>query len=68
LFQAWAESDPLERFRGWLRAEQGFTDDEEAAMREEITRELNEAVRRAEASPLPDPAEVAHGVYADEAP
>jgi TPP-dependent pyruvate/acetoin dehydrogenase alpha subunit len=68
LLRAWAESDPVDRFRSWLHAEQGFTDDEEAALRQEITKVLNEAVRRAEASPLPDPVEVADGVYAEEAP
>jgi TPP-dependent pyruvate/acetoin dehydrogenase alpha subunit len=64
LLRAWAESDPLERYRSWLRAEKGFADDEEAALREEITRIVNDAVRRAEESPFPDPAEVATGVYA----
>jgi TPP-dependent pyruvate/acetoin dehydrogenase alpha subunit len=68
LLAAWAESDPLERYRSWLRAEQGFTDDEEAALREEISRVVKDAVRRAEASPFPDVAEVATGVYATEAP
>jgi TPP-dependent pyruvate/acetoin dehydrogenase alpha subunit len=68
LLTAWAESDPLERYRSWLRAEQGFTDDEEAALREEISRVVKDAVRRAEASPFPDVAEVATGVYATEAP
>ena len=64
LLRAWAESDPLERYRSWLRAEQGLTDDEEAALREEMTRIVNDAVRRAEDSPFPDPAEAAKGVYA----
>jgi pyruvate dehydrogenase E1 component alpha subunit len=68
LLQAWAQSDPVDRFRAWLRSEVGFGDDEEAALREDVTRVLNDAVRRAEASPLPDPADVATGVYAAEAP
>jgi TPP-dependent pyruvate/acetoin dehydrogenase alpha subunit len=68
MFEAWAASDPLERHRTWLRAEQGFTDDEETAMREQVKREVDDAVRRAEESPLPDPAEVTQGVYALDAP
>ena len=67
MLKAWAESDPLERYRAWLRSEAGFGDDEEAVLREEVSRVLNDAVRRAEASPHPDPREVATGVYADEA-
>jgi TPP-dependent pyruvate/acetoin dehydrogenase alpha subunit len=68
LLDAWAQSDPVERFRAWLRSEVAFGDDEEASLREDVTRVLNDAVRRAEASPFPDPADVATGVYADEAP
>jgi pyruvate dehydrogenase E1 component alpha subunit len=68
MLEAWAASDPLERHRSWLRSEQGFTDDEETTMREAIKREVDEAVRRAEDSPFPDPAGVTEGVYAAEAP
>jgi TPP-dependent pyruvate/acetoin dehydrogenase alpha subunit len=68
LLEAWAQSDPVERFRAWLRSEVGFGDDEEASLREDVTRVLKDAVRRAEASPFPDPADVATGVYAEEAP
>jgi TPP-dependent pyruvate/acetoin dehydrogenase alpha subunit len=68
MLRAWAEADPLERFRSWLRSEQGLSDDEENALREEIARIVADAVRRAEASPFPDPGEVAADVYAEEAP
>jgi TPP-dependent pyruvate/acetoin dehydrogenase alpha subunit len=68
MFEAWAASDPLERHRTLLRAEQGFTDDEETPMREQVKREVDDDVRRAEESPLPDPAEVTQGVYALDAP
>jgi pyruvate dehydrogenase E1 component alpha subunit len=67
LLKAWAESDPLERYRSWLRSEVGLADDEEAALREEISREVADAVRRAEASPFPDAADVAADVYASDA-
>jgi pyruvate dehydrogenase E1 component alpha subunit len=65
MLKAWAESDPLERYRSWLRSEVGFGDDEEAAMREEIKRLVDDAARRAEGSPFPDPTEVAGDVYAE---
>jgi TPP-dependent pyruvate/acetoin dehydrogenase alpha subunit len=68
MLKAWAESDPLERYRSWLRSEVGFDDNEELALREDVTRVVTDAAKRAEASPLPDPAEVADGVYAKEAP
>ena len=67
MLEAWAERDPLERFRDWLRSEAGFDDDEEAVLRQEVTRVLKDAVRRAEESPHPDLGEVATGVYAEEA-
>jgi TPP-dependent pyruvate/acetoin dehydrogenase alpha subunit len=64
LHEAWARSDPVERFRGWLRAEAAFGDDEEEALRDEVKALLAEAVRRAEASPQPDPAGEPGAAYA----
>ncbi len=64
MFEEWARRDPLERFRGWLRENADFTDAEEAEIASEVKHLLNEAMRRAEESPLPDPATVAEGVYA----
>jgi TPP-dependent pyruvate/acetoin dehydrogenase alpha subunit len=60
----WAESDPVERFRGWLVEHAAFTDEEDDALRAEVKRLLDDALRRAEASPLPDVSTVADGVYA----
>jgi pyruvate dehydrogenase E1 component alpha subunit len=68
MLKAWAESDPLERYLSWLRSEVGFGDGEESTLRDEISREVADAARRAEASPFPDPADLADGVYAEEAP
>jgi TPP-dependent pyruvate/acetoin dehydrogenase alpha subunit len=68
LLRAWGESDPLERYRTWLRSEAGFDEDEESALRQEVARVVADAAKRAEQSPLPDPAEVADGVYAAEGP
>jgi TPP-dependent pyruvate/acetoin dehydrogenase alpha subunit len=66
LHDAWAPSDPIERYRAWLKANlDGFGDDEDARVREDVKALLVEALRRAEASPLPDPAALADGVFAD---
>jgi TPP-dependent pyruvate/acetoin dehydrogenase alpha subunit len=64
MFEAWAASDPLERFRTWLRDNVEMTDDEEGEIGEDVKRLLNEALRRAEESPLPDPSTLLDGVYA----
>jgi pyruvate dehydrogenase E1 component alpha subunit len=65
LLEQWARHDPIERFHRWLleHAELGQAEDE--ALHDEVRCLLEEAVRRAEASPLPDPATVTDGVYAE---
>jgi pyruvate dehydrogenase E1 component alpha subunit len=65
LFEEWAKRDPLERFRSWLRANASFSDEEEEEIGEDVKRLLSEAMRRAEESPMPDPATVLEGVYAE---
>jgi pyruvate dehydrogenase E1 component alpha subunit len=64
MFEEWAKSDPLERFRSWLRQNADMTDEEEDEIASDVKRTLNEALRRAEESPLPDPASLLEGVYA----
>jgi TPP-dependent pyruvate/acetoin dehydrogenase alpha subunit len=64
MFEEWAKNDPLERYRTWLRENAEFTDEEEDEIRAEVKKLLNDAVKRAEESPLPDPATVADDVYA----
>ncbi len=64
LFEDWARRDPIERFRTWLRENAAMTDEEEDEIAAQIKKTLNDAIRRAEESPLPDPATVAEGVYA----
>jgi pyruvate dehydrogenase E1 component alpha subunit len=64
LFERWAARDPLERYRAWLRERADFNDDEEDDIRVHVKKLLNDALERAEASPLPDPATLLDGVYA----
>jgi TPP-dependent pyruvate/acetoin dehydrogenase alpha subunit len=64
LLNEWEKRDPIERFRGWLRSHIELTGDEEAEVTESVARVLNDAVRRAEASPQPDPGTALDGVFA----
>src|SRR5919199_869189 len=64
LFERWAESDPIERFRTWLRENADMSDDEEDEIAGEVKKTLNDALRRAEESPLPEAASLLEGVYA----
>ncbi|MBW3593519.1 MAG: thiamine pyrophosphate-dependent dehydrogenase E1 component subunit alpha [Actinobacteria bacterium] len=64
MFEEWAKRDPIERFRTWLRENADMTDDEEDEIRGEIKKTLNDAMRRAEESPLPEPHDLVEGVYA----
>ena len=62
------EHDPIPLFANRLRAAGLLTDALEEQLRAEIKAEINEASRRAEARPDPDPATAERYVYADEAP
>src|SRR5213596_1520587 len=64
MFEEWAQRDPIERYRNWLRANADLSDDEEDEITSDVKRLLNEAIRRAEESPPPDPATVLEVVYA----
>src|SRR5471030_608364 len=64
LFAQWAERDPLERYRRWLRDEVGMTDEEDEEITVHVKKLLNDALQRAEDSPLPDPSTLLDGVYA----
>jgi TPP-dependent pyruvate/acetoin dehydrogenase alpha subunit len=64
LFEEWARRDPIERYRGWLRHNASLSDEEEDEIREGVKRILNEAIQRAEESPLPDPETLLDGVFA----
>jgi pyruvate dehydrogenase E1 component alpha subunit len=64
VFERWAESDPIERFRTWLRDNASMTEEEESEIGSEVKKLLSDALKRAEDSPLPDPADLLEGVYA----
>jgi TPP-dependent pyruvate/acetoin dehydrogenase alpha subunit len=64
LFEEWAKRDPLERFRSWLRENAEMTDEEEDEIAAGVKRTLNQAIERAESSPLPDPSTVTDKVFA----
>jgi pyruvate dehydrogenase E1 component alpha subunit len=64
MFEEWSKRDPIERFRTWLRDNAEFTDDEESEIAVGIKKLLNEALARADESPLPDGSTVADGVFA----
>ena len=64
MFEQWARQDPLERFRTWLRENGELTDEEEDGINASVKRILNDALERAEESPLPDPKGLEAGVFA----
>jgi pyruvate dehydrogenase E1 component alpha subunit len=64
MLSAWAESDPIHRYKVWLADNTDFSEADDDHLRAEVKALLEEAVRKAEASPLPDAASVSDGVYA----
>ena len=61
---SWAEYDPIERFRTWLRDNADLTDEEEDEIAAASSGSSTTALERAEESPQPDPADLTHGVFA----
>src|SRR6476619_5680312 len=64
MFERWAQSDPIERFRTWLRDNAELSDEEEDEIAADIKKLLTDAIKRADESPLPDPADAVRGVWA----
>src|SRR5580765_742933 len=64
MFEKWAESDPIERFRTWLRDNAEMTDSEEDEIAASVKKLLISSLERADESPQPDPATLLDGVYA----
>ena len=65
LFEEWARRDPIERFRSWLRENAELSDGEEDEITGGVKKLLNDALQRAEESPLPDPSTLARGRLRD---
>jgi TPP-dependent pyruvate/acetoin dehydrogenase alpha subunit len=66
LLQEWARLDPIPQFEQQLRTGGVLGGEADEAMRARIAQEVEDGLAWAEASPEPDPATVAHGVYAEE--
>src|SRR5256884_1799429 len=64
MFERWAENHPPERFRTWLREHAELGDQEEDEITSGVKKLLNDALTRAEESPLPDPSTLTDGVFA----
>jgi len=64
MFEEWAKADPLERFRNWLRDNANMTDEDEEEITGSVKKLLNDALKRAEESPLPDVSTLTEGVFA----
>jgi pyruvate dehydrogenase E1 component alpha subunit len=64
MLERWAAADPIESFRSWLRENANLSDEEEEEISSGVKKLLNDALKRAEESPLPEPSEVLEGVYA----
>src|SRR5689334_10748274 len=64
MFERWAERDPIERYRNWLRENADLNEQEEDDISTHVKKLLNDALQRAEDSPLPDPSTLLDGVYA----
>src|SRR3989475_4911519 len=62
LFEQWAKNDPIERFRTWLQTNADMSDEEEDEITGEVKKTLKDALRRAEESPLSEPATLVGGV------
>ena len=61
---AWKARDPIARFETHLKAQGLITDDEVAAIRDRVKRDLDEAVAFADASPFPDPRDLLVDMFA----
>jgi TPP-dependent pyruvate/acetoin dehydrogenase alpha subunit len=64
VLSAWAQRDPIRRYQEWLAGSVAFSDAEDAKLRAEVKALLSDALRRADASPLPDAGSLTDGVYA----
>src|SRR5262245_30561122 len=63
--EEWARKDPIERYRRWLKEHDVLTEAADDEIGVEVKKLLNDAVKRAEESPLPGADTLTEGVYAD---
>jgi len=64
MFEQWAAQDPIERYRTWLYAHAGLTEDGGSEITAAVKRILNDALERADESPLPESATLEASVFA----
>jgi TPP-dependent pyruvate/acetoin dehydrogenase alpha subunit len=65
LLEAYAKKDPIERYRRWLKDQRVLDEARDDEINVEVKRLLNDAMKRAEESPLPEPGDLHTGVYAE---
>jgi TPP-dependent pyruvate/acetoin dehydrogenase alpha subunit len=65
MFEQWARRDPIERYARRLRDDFAFSDQELEEVRDEVSDYVAECAEKALASPMPDPALAAEGVFAE---
>ncbi len=67
LVQYWAKRDPIDRMRKFMLAEGLWSGDQETALHEEISEEIETEVKEMESMPAPEPVEMFDSMY-DELP
>jgi pyruvate dehydrogenase E1 component alpha subunit len=65
LLEAYAKKDPIERYRRWLKEQAVLDEVRDDEIGVEVKRLLNDAMKRAEDSPLPEQSALMTGVYAE---
>jgi TPP-dependent pyruvate/acetoin dehydrogenase alpha subunit len=65
MLEEWARRDPIEQYRSWLGRHASLTAEEDQSLEAEVSALLQDALRRADASPIPDGSTVTDGVYAE---
>jgi pyruvate dehydrogenase E1 component alpha subunit len=62
-FELWLKKDPIPRFEATLREMKLLTDAQRAELRKSLVAEVETAIKFAEDSPWPEPAELLQDVY-----
>jgi 2-oxoisovalerate dehydrogenase E1 component alpha subunit len=65
--EEWIKRDPIDRFRKRLFEEGTLAEDEDADLRTQVKREIEEAVKSAESAPDPPVEDALRHVFAEEA-